>query len=343
MKLLLVKLSSLGDVVHTFPALTDAAAAVPGLTVDWAVEEAFAPVAALHPAVRHTIAVPLRRLRKHPLAAWRSGEADRVRAALAQERYDLVIDAQGLMKSALVARCAHGVRHGFDRASAREGLASLFYAQRHHVPETEHMATRIRKLFAAALGYGLEGRPEDSGLRPAPAAGAPYLVFLHGTTWGTKTWTRAGWRRLAVLAGEAGLKVRLFAHGALEQARAQAIAEGLPQVDLLPPQSLDTLAPLLQSAAGVVSVDTGLGHLAAAYGVPTVGLYGPTNPRLTGLFGERVAELSATRTCAPCEKSRCRIDPGFGEGPPCLADQPPEQVWAALRGLAGSGAAVDKG
>lgn len=332
MKLLLVKLSSLGDVVHTFPALTDAAARVSGLTVDWAVEEAFAPVARLHPAVRRTIPVPLRRMLRRPLAAVSSGEAGRVRAMLATEPYDLVIDAQGLMKSAAVAGLARGPRHGFDRQSAREGLAAFLYAGRHHVPEVEHMAARVRKLFAAALGYRLGGLPADTGLRPA-RGDAPYLVFLHGTTWPTKTWTLDGWRALAARAGEAGQEVRLFAHGAEERARAEAVAAGLDNVRLLPPQGLDGLAPQIAGAAGVVTVDTGLGHLAAAYGVPTVGLYGPTNPVLTGLFGPRVAELKARRDCAPCEKARCRIAPRTLEGPPCLADISAAEVWQSLQRL----------
>ncbi|MGQ3675684.1 lipopolysaccharide heptosyltransferase I [Xanthobacter sp. TB0139] len=335
MKLLLVKLSSLGDVVHTFPALTDARTMIPDLDVDWAVEEAFAPVAALHPAVRRTISVPMRRLRKRPLAAWRSGEAGAVRAALVQEKYDIIIDAQGLLKSAFVARLARGARHGFDKASAREGLASHFYQGRHHVPEVEHMATRIRKLFALALGYSIENLPEDSGLRvPAPEAGAPpYLVYLHGTTWPTKTWNLEGWQALARLAQAAGWQVKMFAHGAAEEARARKVAESCTAVQLLPPQSLETIAPVLGAAAGVVSVDTGLGHLAAAYGVPTLGLYGPTDPRLTGMFGPHVRELAAARNCAPCEKTSCRIMPGFQEGPPCMADHDARMVWATLQSL----------
>ncbi|MFG1344277.1 lipopolysaccharide heptosyltransferase I [Xanthobacter autotrophicus DSM 431] len=334
MKVLVVKLSSLGDVVHTFPALTDAMAAVPHLELDWAVEEAFAPVARLHPAVRRVIEVPLRRLLRKPVQALRGAEAAMVRAALQAERYEVVIDAQGLLKSAGVALLASGARHGFDRTSAREGLAAVSYHQRHHVPEVEHMAVRIRKLFAAALGYRLEGRAADSGLRPAPVAGAaPYLVYLHGTTWPTKTWTLAGWRALAERAGGQGQEVLLFSHGDGELARAEAIAEGLPQVRLLPPQTLETLAPVLAGAAGVVSVDTGLGHLAAAYGVATVGLYGPTNPRLTGLFGARAVELKARRACAPCEKATCRIAPETREGPPCLADHSAAEVWQALERL----------
>ncbi len=335
MKLLLVKLSSLGDVVHTFPALTDAQAMFPDLVVDWAVEEAFAPIAALHPAVRRTISVPMRRLRKNPLKAWRSGEAGAVRKALAAERYDVIIDAQGLVKSALIAALAHGPRHGFDQCSAREGLASRFYAGRHHVPEVEHMATRIRKLFGLALGYGIDALPEDSGLRPAHAeeGAPPYLVYLHGTTWPTKTWSLDGWQSLARLAETAGWQVKMFAHGAVEETRARAVAQSCAAVRLLPPQSLETLAPVLGAAAGVVSADTGLGHLAAAYGVPTLGLYGPTDPRLTGMFGPRVRELAARRDCAPCEKSSCRIAPENREGPPCMADHDARAVWAALQAL----------
>lgn len=344
-KVLVVKLSSLGDVVHTFPAVTDALRAVPGLTLDWAVEEAFVPVVALHPGVRRIIPVPLRRLKKAPSTAWRSGEAKAVRAALRQERYDLVIDAQGLMKSALISLMAHGRRHGFDRASAREGLASLTYGVGHHLPETEHMAMRLRRLFAAALGYSLDGLPEDAGLGPAgrAPAGPPYWVFLHGTTWPTKTWTVRHWRELAVRADRAGRRVLIFAQGAAEEARAAAIAADLPGVELAPPTGLDRIAPLLAGAEAVVSVDTGLGHLAAALGVPTVGLYGPTNPRLTGLFGPKVLELKSMRPCAPCERQRCRIAPETVEGPPCLMDFQARDVWRSVSLLRlGHADAMDK-
>ncbi|WP_029002400.1 lipopolysaccharide heptosyltransferase I [Azorhizobium doebereinerae] len=332
MKVLVVKLSSLGDVVHTFPAITDAARAVPGLVLDWAVEDAFVPLVKLHPAVRRAIPVPLRRLKKRPLAALRGGEAQAVRAALRAEAYDVVIDAQGLMKSAAVGLFAKGRRHGFDRATAREGLASLTYATGHHLPETEHMAARIRKLFAAALGYSLDGLPEAAGLDPGPLApgAAPYWIFLHGTTWPTKTWTVGRWRDLAVRAGRAGRRVLVFAQGAAEEARAAAIAADLPQVERMPPLPLDRIAPLIAGAEAVVSVDTGLGHLAAALGVPTVGLYGPTNPRLTGLFGPKVVELKSMRGCAPCERARCRIAPETVEGPPCLADFSARDIWRAV-------------
>ncbi|MBA4789386.1 MAG: lipopolysaccharide heptosyltransferase I [Rhizobiales bacterium] len=344
MKILIVKLSSLGDVVHTFPAVTDAVRRIPGLEVDWAVEEAFAPLVRLHPAVRRVIPIPMRRLRKSPVAGWRSPEGQAVRAALAQERYDRVIDAQGLLKSAAIACFASGPRHGFARGSAREGLASFFYRRGHHLPETEHMALRIRKLFAAALGYDLEGLPIDAGLALAPApAVAPYLLMLHGTTWPTKTWTTHRWRELAMIAHEAGLESRIFALGSAERTRAEVIQRDLPFVHIEPPGPIDEIAPVLAGAQGVVGVDSGLGHLAAALGVPTVGLYGPTNPRLTGLYGPKVLELRSFRPCAPCEKSACKVAPHTVEGPPCMVDHAAHAAWRSLNVLRfGHADAMDK-
>lgn len=344
MKLLIIKLSSLGDVVHTFPALTDAMRRVPGLTVDWAVEEALVPLVRLHPSVRRVIPVPLRRLRKRPFSAWQSEEGRALRAALREERYDLVIDAQGLMKSAMIAAFARGRRHGFGWGSAREGLATLFYGARHAIPETEHMALRIRRLFAAALGYSLEGLPVDAGLSvlPRPAA-APYLLLLHGTTWNTKTWTVARWRELSRIAHEAGIESRMFALGERETARAQAILQDMPWISVEPPAPIDQLAPLIAGATGVVAVDSGLGHLAAALGVPTVGLYGPTDTRLTGLYGPRVTELTSVRACAPCEKGRCKVAPETVEGPPCMVDHPALGAWRGLTLLGmGQADAMDK-
>lgn len=348
MKVLVVKLSSLGDVVHTFPAVTDAMRAVPGLTLDWAVEEAFVPLVETHPAVRRAIAVPLRRLRKAPGEALRSGAAAAIRAALRAEPYDVVIDAQGLMKSAAVALFARGRRHGFAQGSAREGLATFAYHTTHVVPETEHMAVRLRKLFAASLGYSLQGLAADAGLAaPAEAQGRadepPYIVLLHGTTWRTKTWPVKHWRDLALMAAERGYETRIFAQGPEETARAAAIAAQIPTVRIVPPGPITALAPVIARAQAVVTVDSGLGHLAAALAVPTVGLYGPTNPRLTGLFGPKALELKSLRPCAPCERAQCRIAPDLVEGPPCLTDFSARDVWRALNVLRfGHADAMDK-
>jgi len=335
MRVLLIKLSSLGDLVHTYPALTDAARAVPGIEIDWVADEAFAPLARLHPAVRNVIALPIRRMKKKPRETL--AEMREAVGALRGGGYDLLVDAQGLMKSTLVGVFS-GVkpRHGFARGSARESMATWFYQVGHEIPETEHMVTRIRKLFAAALGYPMPATPPDAGLVPDLAnqgirtRSSDGVVLIHGTSWPTKTWTVEGWRGVAERCGAAGLQAKLFAHGATETERAGKIAVGLSNVERVPAGGLDSIIPVIANAAGVVTVDTGLGHLAAAFGIPTIGLYGPTNPGLTGLVGPDVEEFVSTRDCAPCEKASCRIRPDFGEGPPCLADQSPDRVWRAL-------------
>lgn len=336
MRVLLVKLSSLGDVVHSFPALTDAARSVPGIEIDWLVDEAFAPLAALHPAVRRVIALPIRRMKKQPVATWGTLRA-RI-GELRDQPYDVLIDAQGLLKSALSGRIARAhSRHGFARGSAREGIAASFYDTGHDIPETEHMAVRIRRLFAAALGYSMPDMAPDPGLRreAGDPLGSPrrYVVLLHGTSWKTKTWTRSAWNELACDLDARGFDTVLFAHGAEEVARAAEIAAGRATVRVLPPASLEAVIPILSAASGAITVDTGLGHLAAAFGLPTVGLYGPTDPGLTGLVGTQVVELRSSRSCAPCEKPQCAIRPDFGEGPPCLADRTSAEVMAAFSAL----------
>ncbi len=336
MRVLLVKLSSLGDVVHSFPALTDAARALPGVEIDWLVDEAFAPLARLHPAVREVIALPIRRMKKTPRAAF--GDLRDALHRLRGKRYDVIIDAQGLVKSAIAGRLAHGGRrHGFSRETAREGLAAFTYHVGHDIPEVEHMAERIRRLFAASLGYPMPETAAEAGLDRASiaavAAGRPYLVFIHGTTWPTKTWTVAGWRALAVQAAASGRDVLLFAQGDAERARVGAIADGLSGVHRMPPGRLEKVIPILAGADAVVTVDTGLGHLAAAFDLPTVGLYGPTNPGLTGLVGANIRECVGRLPCVPCEKTSCALKPDFGEGPPCLADHQPGEVWRAVQDL----------
>ena len=152
MKVLLVKTSSLGDVVHTLPALTDAQRAIPGIRFDWVVEEGFAEIPTWHPAVDQVIPVAIRRWRKSPWQTLRSGEWRRFKARLRETRYDLVIDAQGLLKSAWLTRYVKAPVAGLDRDSAREPLAARFYDRCYAVPREQHALERVRQLFAQALG-----------------------------------------------------------------------------------------------------------------------------------------------------------------------------------------------
>ena len=335
MKVLLIKTSSLGDIVHTFPALTDAARACPGIEFDWVVEEAFADIATLHPAVSRVIPCALRRWRKAPIKTWRSGEWRNFKKALQASHYDVVIDAQGLIKSAFITRLTRGERVGLDSQSAREGLSANALDRPLSIPKGAHAITRLRQLFAQALDYPLPTGAPESGFSPASALtaeNAKQLIFLHGTTWATKHWPEQQWRKLATLASAAGTAVWLPWGDDAEKARAERIAEGLVGVSLLPKMSLAQLFKKMLQANGFVAVDTGLAHLAAAAGLSGVALYGPTDPVLTGVLGERARSLSAEFPCAPCLQERCMYKGDLGKGfvPPCFSSLPAEFVWREL-------------
>lgn len=335
MRILVVKTSSLGDVIHTLPAVSDAARAIPGLAVDWVVERDFAAVCGWHPAVARVIPVALRAWRRRPFASWRAGEPRAFFASLRAHDYDAVIDAQGLLKSAALAVRARGPRHGLGFGAAREGVAALAYRHRHMIPKGWHAIRRTRALFAAALGYPApEGEPDyglDRARVPRAELQRPYVLLLHGTTWATKQWPVARWRALAGLARDAGLAVYLPAHGADERARAETIAAGIGSV--LPPGDIAAAGGAIAGAAGVVAVDTGLAHLAAALGVPAVTLYGATSPALTGTWGANQLRHAATGLpCIPCRQRICAVT-GKAEPPPCLDSIAPAETWTALAPL----------
>ena len=223
MRVLVIKTSSLGDVVHTLPALTDAARALPGIRFDWVVEEGFAEIPAWHPAVDRVIPVAIRRWRKNLWQTIRSGEWRQFKQRLREGDYDLVIDAQGLLKSAWLTRYCTAPVAGLGRDSAREPLASRFYDRTYRVPKEQHALERTRQLFAQALGYPLPEGVGDYGLNRAALAGPasePYLVFLHGTTWASKHWPETDWRALAERMSGEGWAIRLPWGNAAEKARA---------------------------------------------------------------------------------------------------------------------------
>lgn len=338
MHVLLVKTSSLGDIIHSLAALTDAAQAYPDLRVDWVVEEAFAEIPAWHPAVERVIPIALRRWRKHPFQAWRSGQWSTFKQALKHRCYDKVLDAQGLIKSAWIAGLARGPRYGLDADSAREGLAAWGYHHKISVPKGQHAVERLRLLFAKALAYAPPVTPVDYGLERAAlpqvdGADANTLVFLHGTTWASKHWPERYWKTLAALVVAQGHRVVLPWGNETEYARAQRIGEGVAGVQVLPRHSLSELAGVIAQARGVIGVDTGLAHLAAAFAVPTVTLYGATHAALTGTYAAQQIHLSAQFACAPCLKRDCRYTGASQERPACYETLPPAQVWQAMQSL----------
>ncbi|WP_413494643.1 lipopolysaccharide heptosyltransferase RfaC [Morganella psychrotolerans] len=293
-RVLIVKTSSMGDVLHTLPALTDAALAIPGITFDWVAEEGFAQIPGWHPAVDRVIPVAIRRWRKNWFRSDIRQERRQFRETVRSRSYDAVIDAQGLIKSALlVTRLADGRKHGYDRHSIREPLASFFYDEKHAVSKQQHAVERIRQLFALSLGYEKPDSQGDYAIAThflnnstTGANSAPYLVCLHATTRDAKHWPESHWRALFSQLTDSGLHIRLPWGAPHEQERALRLAEDFPHVHVLPKLSLAEVAAEIAGAEGVISVDTGLSHLTAALDKPNITLYGPTDPGLIGGYGK---------------------------------------------------------
>jgi heptosyltransferase-1 len=332
MRLLLVKTSSMGDVLCAMPALTDAARALPQLETDWVVEEGFADLPAMHRAVDRVIPVALRRWRHRP------GEALAERPvflrALRARRYDRILDSQGLLKSAGIALAARGPAAGFDRRSAREPGAALAYRHRHAVPRERHAIERQRALFAAALGYGCpETAPEYGLLPPPPPLPQPYLVFAVETSWPSKRWPAAYWRQLIEMAAGPGAAICLPWLDEAQRDRLRPLTAGLPTVQLHPTPDGKALAALIGGARALVAPDTGAAHLAAACGVPAIVLYGSTSPDRTGTVGPGQVHLRAAFACSPCFGRDCSYRGPAVVTPGCYGTLPPDRVWASLQPL----------
>ena len=297
MKVLIVKTSSMGDVIHTFPAVEDARRHRPDVTFDWCVEEAFAGIVALHPAIAGIHTVAIRRWRKALLngGTWR--EAAALRRTLRDCHYDLIIDAQGLLKSALVARQAGAPIAGFDRSSAREPSATLFYDVAYAVPRDLHAIERTRRLFGLALGYQPDLSTLDSGIVPPAGTLAGIsgktAFLLHGTSREDKKWPVQDWIETARLVVDRGMTPVTTWSNEREKAVAEAIAGAVPSTVVVPKSPLAEIAAFIGRSTLVIGADTGLTHLASAFGLPTVAVFLATEPGLTGPRGSYASTLLA--------------------------------------------------
>lgn len=288
--ILFIKTSSLGDVIHHMPAVTEArkalASARPDARLAWLVEEAFAPLVRLHPAVDDVIPVAWRRWRRSLYSPATLGEIAASLRAIRARRYDDIIDSQGLLRSGVIARLAHGRRHGYDKNSIREPLASMFYDVRYRVSRSLHAVTRNRMLSGLALGYTPQGAP-DYGLDRArfAASGERYAVLLHATARPAKEWPEQNWIALGETLAAGELDVMLPWGNEAERARSERIAAKLARARVPERAPLDQVARLIAGAQFVVGVDTGLMHLAAAFGVPLVAIFSGSRSGLTGPAG----------------------------------------------------------
>lgn len=314
LKILLVKTSSMGDVIHNLPVVTDIRVHFPDAVIDWVAEEAFAAIPALHPGVGQVLPVAIRRWRRSPLSRQTRQEIGMTVRRLQSKRYDLVIDTQGLIKSAIIARLAQGPRCGFDRRSAREPLATLFYDQTFSVDTSLHAVERNRLLVGRALGYTPEVLDYGVAAPDLPLSwlpGGPFAVLLHATSRASKLWPEADWIALGRHLNGQGIACVLPWGSPEEEARSRRLGENIPHAVVPPAMALDQAAALLSRARAVIGVDTGLVHLAAALKVAVVALYCGSDPGLTGVY-----------TTGP------GVNLGKAGSPPSLAE-----VVAALDGL----------
>ena len=329
MKVLIIKTSSMGDLIHTLPALTDATKAIPDIQFDWVAEEGFAEIPTWHPAVNKVIPFALRRWKKNVAKSFVSGDVNQFMNALKATEYDYVIDAQGLLKSAGIARFAQGTLCGMGFTSAREAAASFFYDKKYNVAKNLHAIERVRSLFAQVLGYQYAKDSLDYGLFTSQftthLTQKPYVVFLHSTSRDSKLWPEQQWQALINKATAEGYNVFLPWGNTQEYERAERLSAEKAQCHVLPKMTLTEIAGVLVNTAGVVGVDTGLMHLAAALSVPSVALYVDTYPGLTGACG-------LNQTCLTQMESSRDFVKTVGLTTNYYAEIEAETVWQTLQG-----------
>ena len=280
-RILLVKMSSLGDVIHNLPVATDIRRHLPDATIDWVVEEQYTPLVAMHPAVDRVIPIALRRWRRSLLSAANWREFDAFRRTLRIRAYDAIVETQGLLKSALVAKLARGPIHGFGSGTAREPLASRLYDVVVEFPPEAHKIFRYRSVAAQAIGYAVS--PEiDYGIAPRVPppriASGRYCLAFHGTARAAKLWQEANWMELVRRLEKSGYACIVPWGSDGEHARSVRIAAAGATAIAPPRLALDDMSALIAKAEFVVGVDTGLMHLAAALSRPVVGIFCDSNP-----------------------------------------------------------------
>ncbi len=331
-RILLIKLTSFGDLIHVLPALSDALLADPSIQFDWVIDNHFAEVASWHPAIKQCFRTSHRHWRKHLASSSTYSDVKNLIQNIRETKYDLIIDGQGNFKTALLSLCAKGTRTGFDRHSVREWIAHIAYQKSFPASKKIHAIDRLRVLFSQAIGYPLpQTSPnfqlkEECFTKPILDLPSSYLVFVHNASWKTKLWPEDHWKKLITLSVRHGFTVLLPWGNKEEEERAKRLAI-CPEAKVLPFLNLSQIGYVLKNAAAAVCMDTGLSHLAAALNIPSITLYGATDAGLTGASGPNQFHLQSTLSCAPCKQKTCKFKTLI---PPCLAQISPEIVFQRL-------------
>jgi heptosyltransferase I len=287
-RFLLMKTSSMGDVLHNLAVVSDLQRVFPSSLIDWCVEESFAEIPGWHRGVRRVIAIALRRWRKQPFAGSTWRDLGRALSTLRTEHYDAIIDTQGLVRTALLGRLAHGPVYGQNWNEAREPLAGLLVTRPLAVPYALHAVERYRMIAAQACGFApsLPKLPLDFGLAGRfPRRPGKEVFLFTNTSRELKLWPQPHWLALGQKLRTSGYRCVLTAGNPAETERAERIAQELGSADIMIRPTLTQLAERLAGAALCVGVDTGFTHLAWVLAIPTVAVFTDTDPALAGGFG----------------------------------------------------------
>ncbi len=329
----------MGDLVQTLPALSDAARAIPDIRFDWIVDESFAQVPGWHRNVETVIPSAFRRWRKNWRRAFKSGEPQSFLKRVRAQEYDYIVDVQCELKSAVASRLARGPRYGYDSRAVHEWGAQFAYQKNFFVPKDKHSLQRMRQLLAGALGYEYEEERVDYGIdrsRLGPVLidlPERFVVFIHSTSWTSKVWPEFYWQDLLNKVTADGYSVLLPWGNEAERERSVRIAAGNDQAIVLPALSISEKAAVINRAAATVGLDTGLSHIAAALDIPSITIYGATDPLLVGATGQHQMHLTSTFECVGCHDVVCKYTGPAAFKPACLVEIKPEYVWQKLKQL----------
>ncbi|NQZ54648.1 MAG: lipopolysaccharide heptosyltransferase I [Piscirickettsiaceae bacterium] len=341
MRVLIIKLTSMGDLMHALPAITDASQAIADIEFDWVVDQTFSDVPLWHPNVKNVIKTAHRQWRKQPIAAWREGRFSDFYQQLNAQDYDVVIDLQNNLKSAFVSWLYKGDIHGLDKECCHEKPAYWAYKYRYTVDTKQHAIEQIRELLAKALQYDLPNQSADYGVDLSHYAlpkldfelPERFLLFVHNASWITKLWPISSWQILVDKAVEQGYSVLLPCGNDEEYQRAQQIASINAHAFALPRLSLNHVAAITHKAQGAICSDTGLAHLAAVAGIPAVTIYGATDTKRIGTYGKNQQHMVSDFACAPCYKRQCPLENSENGEPVCMANINMAQVWNRLQAI----------